>query len=91
MAGACPELLREPNPALREQQHLDLEAVQEENKRLRELVVQLSKLVAKYVMAGASAAGGLRPIPAPLGREAAKLLDSEVPTSPPPRTGEVIK
>jgi len=77
------ELLRKPNPAGREPQHTDFEAVEQENERLRELVVQLSKLVVKYVMAGTSAVDSGRPaaIPAPLGREAAKMHDPEVPTS----------
>ena len=38
---AYPELLRKPNPAVRELQHTDFEAVEQENERLRELVVQL--------------------------------------------------
>jgi len=43
-----------PNPAASEPRCTDLGAVQQENERLRELVVQLSKLVVKYVLAGTS-------------------------------------
>src|ERR1700694_775727 len=58
---AYPELLRKPNLAARELQHTDFEAVEQENERLRELVVQLSKLVVKYVIAGTSAVDSGRP------------------------------
>jgi hypothetical protein len=90
---AYPELLRKPNPAVRELQHTDFEAVEQENERLRELVVQLSKLVVKYVIAGTSAVDSGRPaaIQAPLGREVAKMDDPEVPTSIPLGVNEAIK
>lgn len=54
MAAICPAVLSEPNPAVGEPRDTDIDAVQRENVRLRELVVQLSKLVVKYVMADAS-------------------------------------
>jgi hypothetical protein len=54
VAAIYPEVLSEPNPAVGEPQHTDIDAVQRENVRLRELVVQLSSLVVKYVMADAS-------------------------------------
>ena len=84
---AYPELLRRPNPAVREPQHTDFEAVERENERLRELVVQPSKLVVKYVMAGTSAVDSGRPaaILAPLGREVAKMHDGAEPFWKTPR------
>jgi hypothetical protein len=54
VAAIYPEVLGELNPPAGEQQHADIDAVQRENVRLRQLVVQLSKLVVKYVMADAS-------------------------------------
>jgi hypothetical protein len=50
MATTHPELLDELTTAPREPQHTDVAAIQEENRRLRQLVIQLSKLVVKYVM-----------------------------------------
>ena len=50
MTAAYPEPLPEPSPAVSNSQHADSEAIQAENKRLRELVVQLSKLVVKHIL-----------------------------------------
>jgi hypothetical protein len=54
VAAIYPEVPSEPNSAVGELQHTDIDAVKRENVRLRELVVQLSSLVVKYVMADAS-------------------------------------
>ena len=82
MASAYPRGVVEPDDMkASEPQHM--EALEQENKELKDLVVQLSKLVVKYVMAETSAVDSGRPaaILAPLGREAAKMHDPEVPTS----------
>jgi hypothetical protein len=53
MATAYSERLPGAGPAAHEPQQADadtVQEVQEENRRLRELVVQLSKLVVKYVV-----------------------------------------
>jgi hypothetical protein len=50
MATAYSERLPDAGPPAPEPQHADAEAVQEENRQLRELVVELSKLVVKYVV-----------------------------------------
>jgi hypothetical protein len=50
MATAYSERLPDAGRAAPEPQHADAEAVQEENRQLRELVIQLSKLVVKYVL-----------------------------------------
>ena len=50
MASAFPKPNSEPNQTTPEPQRFDFEALQEENKQLRELVVQLSRLVIKYVV-----------------------------------------
>ena len=50
MGSAFPNPISEPNQTTTEPQHSDFEALQEENKQLKDLVVQLSKLVIKYVV-----------------------------------------
>ena len=50
MATGTPRPASETNQVLPELQHADFDALQKENNELRELVVQLSKLVIKYVM-----------------------------------------
>jgi hypothetical protein len=44
-----PTVVSEPN-AVPESKHVEFDDLQEENKQLRELVIQLSKLVIKYVV-----------------------------------------
>jgi hypothetical protein len=50
VATAFPKPIGDPDRSIPEPQHLDTEALCEENKQLKELVVQLSKLVVKYVV-----------------------------------------
>jgi hypothetical protein len=50
MATACSEPLPDAAPVAPEPRRADAEAMQEENRQLRELVIQLSKLVVKYVL-----------------------------------------
>ncbi len=50
MGPAFPTPISEPNQTTTALQHNDFEALQEENKQLKDLVVQLSKLVIKYVI-----------------------------------------
>ena len=50
MATAYSEPLPDAGPAAPVPPHENAQAVQEENKQLRELVIELSKLVVKYVL-----------------------------------------
>ena len=91
MVAAYPDSSPELKPAVRELQLSGVDAVQEENKQLRELVVQLSKLVVKYVMSAAASVDGLPSVQTQSGREAEKMLDPKIPVSTTLRAGEVVE
>jgi hypothetical protein len=50
MVSAYPSSASESDRTTSELRRIDLEALHEENRELKELVVQLSKLVIKYVV-----------------------------------------
>jgi hypothetical protein len=91
VAAAYPDSLPEPKPAVREAQVNGFDPVQEENKQLRELVVQLSRLVVKYVMTPAASVDGLPSVQTQSRPDAAKMLDPKVPASTGLHAGEVVE
>jgi hypothetical protein len=90
VVAAYPDSALELKPAVREPQLSGVDAVQEENKQLRELVVQLSKLVVKYVMSAAASGDGLPSVQTQSGLEE-KVLDPKIPVSTTLRAGEVVE